>query len=602
MGEFEEGQFASDDAAGQQPAGAPAREDGPAEQAAADSDVSAARSSVPAVAGAVDSPNAVAEPGAPDAPAEPAPGSSAEPGTAPEGLPAWRVRARRELDAEYILEEAVPGSLDAGRVMDLHRTMRFRASLRAHQLRQLSTFFREDPEVQGVLDDADITALKVAAGLRCTYLQAHAMVRDAHLAVAWMPVTFTYLRRGELPEDWHHYLIRHTRRLTEDQAREVDAHMAAVQIPSVSQDTFEKQVRLGVALATAGTLPALPSQSRNVEIVGVDTETGTASLMVTGPIPEIQALAHRLDIAARTVQKAQRHALEAGAEGPLPFDIDRDLADRGTALSLRTLRYAILTHSVLDIDPVEETVRPYKILVTVPALTLMGHSDAPAMLDGMTPLPAELARDLAAGEPTWQRILTDPITGAYLPVTAETYSPTAQMRLQLRLRHPVCAVPGCTRTTVIAAEDDHIIEYDHDHPGQGGQTSLWNLHRLCWLHHKQKTAGMIDPERDPADDPAGGDGTTTAGPLATTWDIGRDIRLRTVEDTDLLTPRLARILDRDWRTYQRAHEDALRLHAEEKARPRQERAAEDRRAAWARHRGRRIIPPGLTYDETEPPF
>src|SRR5699024_6443584 len=155
--------------------------------------------------------------------------------------------------------------LDAGRVMGLHRTMRSRASLRAHQLRQLSTFFREDPEVQGVLDDADITALKIAAGLRCTSHQAHAMVRDAYLAVQWMPVTFTSLRRGDLPEDWPHYLIRHTRRLTEDQARDVDAHMAGIEIPSISQDTFEKHVRLGVALATAGTLPAPPSQSRNVE-------------------------------------------------------------------------------------------------------------------------------------------------------------------------------------------------------------------------------------------------------------------------------------------------------------------------------------------------
>ena len=320
------------------------------------------------------------------------PSTPEAPGTAPEGLPRWTVRARRELDEDCIIKEATPGSLDAPRVMGLHRTMRMQASLRAHELRQLATFFREDPEVRGLLDDADVTALKVAAGLRCTYPQAHAKVRDAHLAVEWLPLTFAYLRRGDLPEDWHCYLLRHTRRLTEDQAREVDAHMAGVEMPSISQDTFEKHVRLSVALATAGTLPSPPSLSREVEIVGVDTETGTATLLVTGPIPEIQALAHRLDIAARTVQTAQRRALEAGEEGPLPFDIDRDLAERGTALSLRTLRYAILTHSILDIDPVEETARPYKILVTVPALTLMGLSEAPAMLDGMTPLPAELAR------------------------------------------------------------------------------------------------------------------------------------------------------------------------------------------------------------------
>ena len=223
MGDFEDAQFAREAAA------SPTGIDGP-----------------PA------DPSAPLNPSSPDAPNAP--------GTAPEGLPRWTVRARRELDEECIIEEATPGSLDAPRVMALHRTMRMRASLRAHELRQLATFFREDPEVRGLLDDADVTALKVAAGLRCTYPQAHAKVRDAHLAVEWLPLTFAYLRRGDLPEDWHCYLLRHTRRLTEDQAREVDAHMAGVEMPSISQDTFEKHVRLSVALATAGTHPSPPNQ------------------------------------------------------------------------------------------------------------------------------------------------------------------------------------------------------------------------------------------------------------------------------------------------------------------------------------------------------
>lgn len=535
----------------------------------------------------------------------PAPEGAPPPDAAAE-LTEWSVRARRVLDEKYLLEEVEEGSLEAGRVLALHRTLRTRASLYAHHLRQLATFFREDPEVRGALEDADMTALKVAAGLRCTYFQAWAKVRDAHAAVEWMPSTFTYLRRGDLPEDWHHYLLRRVRQLTEEQAREVDAHMAAVELPSISQDTYERQVRLAVKLATAGDLPTPPVMARDVEIVDINTEKGTASLLVTGPILEIKALAHRLDVASRTVQKAQRAALEAGEEGPLPFDIDRDLAERGAAMSLRTLRYAILTHSILDLDTVEETSTPYKLLVTVPATTLMGVDEAPAMLDGMTPIPAELARELAAGESTWQRILTDPITGAYLPVTATTYQPTAQMRLLLRLRHPICAVPGCSRPTAMAAEDDHIIEYDHDHPDQGGQTSLWNLHRLCWQHHQMKTAGRIDPERDPADDPGQGDGTTTAGALETTWMIDREIRARAREDTDLLTPHTVMAMQRASQAHQRVHDEAVRLHAEEKARPRAERAAEQRAAAFATAHpgrgGRRIIPPGATRDETEPPF
>src|SRR5699024_1987524 len=265
--------------------------------------------------------------------------------------PQWRVRARRELSEDYVLEEVEPGSREAARVLALHQSMKARARLYADHLEQLATFFREDPEVQGLLDEADVTALKVATGLRCTYLQAHAQVRDAHLAVEWMPHTFAHLRAGGLPEAWHHWLLRQVRRLTESQVRQVDADMAGVEIPSVSKATFDKHVGLAVARASADTPPSPPSKARDARIVDIDPETGTASLCVTGPIPEIQALAHRLDIAARTVQSAQRAGLEDGAEGPLPFDIDEDLRDRGTPLSLRALRYAILTHSILDIDP-----------------------------------------------------------------------------------------------------------------------------------------------------------------------------------------------------------------------------------------------------------
>src|SRR5699024_9940520 len=90
-------------------------------------------------------------------------------------------------------------------------------------------------------------------------------------------------------------------------------------------------------------------------------------------------------------------------------------------------------------------------------------------------------------------------------------------------------------------------------PARGGRTSLWTLHRLCWHHHTQKTAGLIDPGRDPADDPATGDHTTPAGPLETTWTIGATIRARTREHTDLLTPHTTRALDHACRTHQHTH-------------------------------------------------
>ena len=181
-------------------------------------------------------------------------------------LPAWSVRARTPLSEERILEEVAPGTLESGRVMALHRTALTRARLYAHHLRLLSTFFREDPEVRGRPDDADLSALKIAAGLRCTYGQAWSQVRDARTAVEIMPLTFEYLRRGDLTEALHQTILRRVRRLTDAQAAQVDAHMATVELPSVSVNTFTRQLRLAVQLATAGALPTPPSESRDVEI------------------------------------------------------------------------------------------------------------------------------------------------------------------------------------------------------------------------------------------------------------------------------------------------------------------------------------------------
>ncbi|MGP9845199.1 HNH endonuclease signature motif containing protein [Brachybacterium sp. 107] len=374
--------------------------------------------------------------------------------------------------------------------------MRERTKLYAREQELLTSFLTRDPESDGCIDSADISALKVATGLRASLHRAECLIRDAHRSAVLMPGTFEVLSAGDLPEDFHQMLLRKVRALPDDQVRVVDEHVAGWDLASISRDQFARHLGSLITLVTAGTIPLTPESERRVDLEITDPARGIATLSVTGPTLEIKALAHRLDVAAQAIQKAQRHALnDSDSDAPIPFDIDEVLRQRGRAMSLAALRYAVLTQSMLDTDPVPEPASPYKLLVTVPAMTLLGESDAPGVINGLIPVPEEQARALAAGQSVWQRILTDPTTGAYLPVTADTYTPTAQMRLQLRLRHPVCAAPGCTRATVLASEDDHIEEYDHTDPAAGGPTSLANLHRLCWLHHKIKTAGLIDPER-----------------------------------------------------------------------------------------------------------
>ena len=60
-------------------------------------------------------------------------------------------------------------------------------------------------------------------------------------------------------------------------------------------------------------------------------------------------------------------------------------------------------------------IRP-RVLVTVPVLTLMGLEDEPASLEGYGPIPADVARLIAAKAPSFTRLLTHPETGVTLSI------------------------------------------------------------------------------------------------------------------------------------------------------------------------------------------
>ncbi|WP_271983044.1 HNH endonuclease signature motif containing protein [Pseudoclavibacter terrae] len=105
---------------------------------------------------------------------------------------------------------------------------------------------------------------------------------------------------------------------------------------------------------------------------------------------------------------------------------------------------------------------------------------APALLDGMVPVPLEEAMRLAANAPSFLRILTDPITGTVEAV--DSYRPTAAMRNFLAARDIHCRWPGC-RQPAARCDLDHTHAWEH-----GGTTTLENLCGLCKHHHVMKHA------------------------------------------------------------------------------------------------------------------
>ncbi len=138
-----------------------------------------------------------------------------------------------------------------------------------------------------------------------------------------------------------------------------------------------------------------------------------------------------------------------------------------------------------DADPDDlvttSPVTPGKPLITVivPYSTLTGADDEPCELAGYGPIPAHLARDIAA-DAVWRRLVTDPLSGALLDFGRTNYRPPAALADFVRGRDVVCRRPGCRRAAA-TCELDHVIPWDPD-----GTTGEANLCTLCTADHDLK--------------------------------------------------------------------------------------------------------------------
>ncbi|GAA4775985.1 HNH endonuclease signature motif containing protein [Microbacterium gilvum] len=116
------------------------------------------------------------------------------------------------------------------------------------------------------------------------------------------------------------------------------------------------------------------------------------------------------------------------------------------------------------------------VAVVIPATSLAGLDDGPAMLAGYGPLPADVARRFARDAPGWERVFQNPDTGAL--VTVDHYTPTAAIRRLINLRDDTCRAPGCPQPAH-RCEKDHTTEWE-----RGGPTCAGNLSALCTPHHQ----------------------------------------------------------------------------------------------------------------------
>ncbi|HZW42952.1 MAG TPA: hypothetical protein VFF32_00990, partial [Dermatophilaceae bacterium] len=205
---------------------------------------------------------------------------------------------------------------------------------------------------------------------------------------------------------------------------------------------------------------------------------GTGLLLITGDGPRVAAAHGRVDAIARRLRKSGS-----------PRTLDQLRADVATDLLLRGWIPTDPTFAALGEPPTARV----QLITSLP--TVMGLDHGVGQIPGWGAISGQQARDLAlqAGS-IWKRVVTDPLTGRAIEVSATTYQVPAGMAEQVKARDRTCRAPGC-EIPAGRCDLDHSHEWQPD--DTGGPTAETNLAALHRGHHNLKTSGFWDRDQSP---------------------------------------------------------------------------------------------------------
>ncbi|AEG44750.1 HNH endonuclease signature motif containing protein [Isoptericola variabilis] len=439
-----------------------------------------------------------------DVPVAPAPGTAEW--LAAAGVPSGVVDALdvtgpaslRDVDATWDLLEAVQRSINA---LEAVRAVLVERGRRQAERCQ-----------DALVDDTDPVA-RTASATRRSELAQRATVADlagvlhvgetaagtlmdhSQTLATRAPGTLAALARGDL--SWRHAtaIAKHVDDLDPAAARRVETAVLAG-AGTLTPRRLEDRVRAAREEAQPTPPDVRHAEARANAGVWVDpAKDGMAYLTAYLPAAFAYAAYDRLTATAQSV----RADGDGRSTGQLRADVLCDLLlDDGT-LDVSTAWAAggppppddtdiddLPRPGVGSLAPLARSIKP-RVTVTVPVLTLLGMTDAPATLEGHVPIDPDTARALCAHAPSFRRVLTHPETGAPLSVGRSTYAVPADLKAVLAERDRTCRFPGCTRPAR-RTDVDHTTPWSHD-----GVTAAGNLAHLCRRHHvlKHQTAWSV---------------------------------------------------------------------------------------------------------------
>jgi len=325
---------------------------------------------------------------------------------------------------------------------------------------------------------------EIAAALRVAPATAQMKLDSARMLANHLPLTAEALATGEISPAHATVIARETERavragLAPDAIRQIEeralshaemhtpgqvANKVKALIAKISPEEFE------VAVETA-------IEQRKVDFY--PESDGMATVVALLPAADALALRNALDAMAQMSLQRDReiHESQDFADGSRN-DFIRSMDNR-RADALGELAAKALSDLAAFYKPQR---KPVTVNITMDLPTALGLAENPAVLSDYGPIPASIARELAA-DGKWRRFISDPVSGSLLDLGRETYEPPQALRDFLLARDRICRFPGCRRP-------GHLTDIDHSQSWEsGGETSAANLGLLCRRHHRMKTHG-----------------------------------------------------------------------------------------------------------------
>lgn len=327
---------------------------------------------------------------------------------------------------------------------------------------------------------------EVGAKLRWSTRRVEARVELALSLAERIPEAWAALDTGRLDLAKAEALRDLTDQLPVDQAREVTTKVLN-RAPRQTLAGFRQSVRRHVEkLDPSAAAKRREKAERGRRVECNPLPDGMAELRAVLPAEDAMRGFALLTLAAKAADSEDDRGIDA-RRADVFVDLLRYLADS---------RFPTLPFGSVTDNEAENNARPRSkwgagvlIQATVGADILVGLSDRPAELEGYGPIPADVARRLAA-DATWRRILTDPVSGALLDYGSGTYRPPANLSRHVRARDKTCRFVGCRQPA-------WRTDLDHTVPFPTGPTSHRNLGALCRRHHRVKHEGgwtLTQPE------------------------------------------------------------------------------------------------------------